>query len=280
MECECVLSCLLQAQAQAQAQQAAEEACHLDAAAQQLQAEAHLVALKGSLTAQQREAALPYASASTPVDYMQAARETGEQLPYRAEDQQMGEVQVTIACSGSCCPSPNSLTRTMDDMRVSAWSLIIALLVVQIDRTLLASHIQRECVALHLLTGSQGAIHVQDISSGDPEQANFIGRPSSYAAQQDLRHDFSSAARQMQGGSSRDLQRHPSMMHDSEPHTLELLPGPVLQPGQQAASQARQQMSQDVGLQSPIPPFPISCSLPRTGDDTPYIITSSGRVLT
>ena len=54
----------MQAQAQAQAQQAAEEACHLDAAAQQLQAEAHLVASKGSMAAHQHHPDQQYAGMS------------------------------------------------------------------------------------------------------------------------------------------------------------------------------------------------------------------------
>lgn len=108
----CDLCISLQAQAQAQAQQAAEEACHLDAAAQQLQAEAHLVGqFKGSLSAaQQHDSGLPYANASAAVDYMQASQELGEQAMYTTDDQQMRDAQVISSNSCSqhvpCLPWP------------------------------------------------------------------------------------------------------------------------------------------------------------------------------
>jgi hypothetical protein len=99
----------MQAQAQAQAQQAAEEACHLDAAAQQLQAEAHLVAFKGSLGApgQHEPGSLPFSSVGgASLEFVQAATQ-GEQISFTAGDQQMGNG--LVSCSPSRSPALASL---------------------------------------------------------------------------------------------------------------------------------------------------------------------------
>lgn len=100
----------VQAQAQAQAQQAAEEACHLDAAAQQLQAEAHLVASKGTLVPQQLHPDQQYTGMGVvPVSNMGSA--TGQQLDQVASSMQLQQgvhLQGSSPLPGAALSVPHS----------------------------------------------------------------------------------------------------------------------------------------------------------------------------
>lgn len=111
----------LQAQAQAQAQQAAEEACHLDAAAQQLQVEAHLVASKGtSETAHQHNPDQQYAGTSasvagtvTSLGYSAGQRQ--DQMDCGLQSQQVVHLQECTPLQGTALGLPH---RELDDSQL------------------------------------------------------------------------------------------------------------------------------------------------------------------
>lgn len=116
-----LVSAFLQAQAQAQAQQAAEEACHLDATAQQLQVEAHLVASKGASEAvHQHNPNQQYAGVSAPVagtvtSLGYSAGQRQDQMDCDLQAQQVVHVQECPPLEGTALGLPH---RELDDSQL------------------------------------------------------------------------------------------------------------------------------------------------------------------